>query len=92
MNCCYRIAIGRQAARSDKYYDSDVYSFTHQTRGLAVIINNEKFLKQSGMAHRPGSDLDATALKKMFKLLGFTVKRYDNLKAKKMVTKLKKGN
>ncbi|XP_041364306.1 uncharacterized protein LOC121379720 [Gigantopelta aegis] len=42
------------------------------------------------MGSRPGSNCDAKALEKMFKRLGFTIKRYNNLEAKQMVTKLKK--
>ncbi|XP_071108261.1 caspase-3-like [Haliotis cracherodii] len=71
-------------------HDEDVYDFTYPQRGLAVIINNEKFHSKSGMNKRPGSSCDAMDLKMVFKQMGFKVKSYTDLTAEQMVLKLKK--
>ena len=49
-------------------------------RGIAVIINNKKFLESSGqhMAQRGGTDIDRDALNKLFKKLQFKVEVHNN--------------
>ena len=55
----------------EKYYDT-----SHESIGLAIIFNQNKF-KQGN--ERRGSDKDANDLKKVFGDLGFTVKVYYDL-------------
>ena len=49
-------------------------------RGLAFIINNKNFEPASGMEKYPrnGTDVDAEALEKLFKGLGFVTTVYHN--------------
>ena len=49
-------------------------------RGVAVIINNKKFLESSGqhMSQRGGTDIDRDALNKLFKKLQFKVEVHNN--------------
>ena len=56
-------------------------------QGIGVIINNKKF--KGHKKDREGTDIDATALEKLFTYLGFYTKRFDNLTAKQMKDKLK---
>ena len=71
--------------------DSDIYDFTHQKRGRAIIINNEKFHPGSMFDSRPGSSKDAVFLKEVFKKLGFDVKSCDNLTAAELKMTLERG-
>ncbi|XP_067671260.1 caspase-3-like [Haliotis asinina] len=68
----------------------DEYDFSHPERGVAVIINNEKFssAQQEESDDRVGSSHDAAALDVMFRGLGFIVHRYDNLTQSAMVETL----
>ncbi|XP_036412129.1 caspase-22 [Colossoma macropomum] len=66
---------------SDKGSDKE-YPMTSNPRGFCVIINNMNFKKTE--LNRKGSNYDAAALEKVFKLLGFNVQPYTDLKAKEM--------
>ncbi|XP_046568751.1 caspase-3-like, partial [Haliotis rubra] len=68
--------------------DDDVYTFSSQKAGLAVIINNEEFDRKSKLFDREGAKQDARNLKKLFKHLGFQIKYYKNLTARQMVNTL----
>lgn len=50
------------------------------TRGIAVIINNKNFLRSSGMDRYPrnGTDVDRDSLMKLFRMLKFDVKVYND--------------
>ncbi|XP_059148371.1 uncharacterized protein LOC131935747 [Physella acuta] len=65
--------------------DDDVYDFSHPRRGIAVIINNEKFQTEKD---RDGSEVDARALQVTCEELGFDVRVYVNKTAKQMMTLL----
>lgn len=49
-------------------------------RGIAVIINNKNFLRSSGMDRYPrnGTDVDRDSLVKLFRMLKFDVKIYND--------------
>ncbi|XP_046567512.1 caspase-3-like isoform X2 [Haliotis rubra] len=68
----------------------DEYDFSYPERGVAVIINNEKFFsaEQEESDDRVGSSHDAAALDVMFSGLGFIVHRHDNLTQSAMVETL----
>uniref|UniRef100_A0A0B7A953 Caspase family p20 domain-containing protein n=1 Tax=Arion vulgaris TaxID=1028688 RepID=A0A0B7A953_9EUPU len=74
--------------------DSDnIYDFTNQERGLAVIIDNEDFslTRRTNHKHddRPGSACDSAALFQTFKNLGFNVWVKKNLTVLKMIEVLR---
>lgn len=51
----------------------------HETRGIAIIINNRYFSPILTMPERKGTDEDAKALSVALRCLGFAVHQYDNL-------------
>lgn len=57
-----------------------IYKMDRSTRGIAVIINNKNFLRSSGMDRFPrnGTDVDRDCLVKLFKMLKFEVKVYND--------------
>lgn len=55
-------------------------------QGIGVIINNKKFHGYG--RDRKGTDIDATALEKLFTYLGFYTKRFNDLTVKQMKDKL----
>lgn len=57
-----------------------IYKMDRSTRGIAVIINNKNFLRSSGMDRYPrnGTDVDRDCLVKLFKMLKFDVKIYND--------------
>lgn len=57
-----------------------VYKMERGTRGIAIIINNKEFLRSSGMDRYPrnGTDVDRDALLKLFRMLKFDVRVYNN--------------
>lgn len=57
-----------------------IYKMDRSTRGIAVIINNKKFLRSSGMDRYPrnGTDVDRDSLMKLFRMLKFDVKVYND--------------
>jgi len=67
--------------------ESDVYDFTHQTRGIMVIFNNEYFKSHK---NRPGTNVDADKLETIFTNLGFTVLHYRDQTRKQMMKILRK--
>lgn len=52
----------------------DVYKMTSSPRGIALIINNKKFL-QTALSPRLGSDLDVLRVASLFKRLNFDVQQ-----------------
>ncbi|PAA87421.1 hypothetical protein BOX15_Mlig032540g3, partial [Macrostomum lignano] len=56
------------------------YSMDHKKRGFFIIINQVKFESRTGQKERTGSDLDAAKLEETFKILGFNVLPFRNLK------------
>ncbi|XP_048872631.1 caspase-9-like [Brienomyrus brachyistius] len=52
--------------------------------GLCLIINNVKFLPESGLKNRSGSNIDCDKLEKRFKSLNFIVDVQQNLKNKQI--------
>ncbi|XP_012944029.1 caspase-7 [Aplysia californica] len=68
---------------------ADVYDFTCEKRGLAVIINNEDFSQCQDFDDRPGSTYDESSLYHSFQRLGFNVLLHRDLPGWKMVEVLK---
>uniref|UniRef100_A0AAR2KIW2 Caspase-8 n=1 Tax=Pygocentrus nattereri TaxID=42514 RepID=A0AAR2KIW2_PYGNA len=66
---------------SDKSNDKE-YPMTSKPRGYCVIINNMNF--KNNKRNREGSNYDAAALEKVFKILGFDVQIYTNQEAEAM--------
>ena len=65
--------------------DKKKYKMLAEPRGYAIIINNKEF--KAGP--RTGTDVDATALVRLFTYLGFLTKCYKDLKADEMRKVLK---
>ncbi|XP_078492732.1 caspase-6 [Ciona intestinalis] len=57
----------------------ECYQMDHESRGLAVIFNNENFHYTTRMNKRSGTDVDARNLSRIFKKLGFDVQVYKDL-------------
>jgi Caspase domain len=71
----------------------DKYSCSNKRRGRCIIINNHHFNKQlTRQNDRDGTDVDAAAVQKVFKSLGFDVTRYDDLTVTDMSINLREGN
>ncbi|CAC5387623.1 CASP2 [Mytilus coruscus] len=68
-----------------EYGKEFVYNIYGECRGKVFIINNVKF---ETWGSRKGSDNDADNLSKLFTELHFTVQRWDNLTANKMISNL----
>ncbi|XP_050389599.2 caspase-1 [Patella vulgata] len=69
------------------------YKMDRKPRGYCIIINNEKFKRNttdndSIMKDRKGSSIDRDRLKETFDKLLFIVESYDNLKAGEMARKI----
>ena len=62
-----------EVKRRDIDKHSSIYSMTHSKRGIALIINNEKFDPQTKLDDRSGSDSDVKQLKKVLEKLLFDV-------------------
>ena len=63
------------------------YFMGHESRGMAVIINNETFEPGLGLSPRIGTQVDAANLERSFQLLGFEtprIHRYDDMTVKNM--------
>lgn len=72
---------GSATKSSANTIDNDtIYKMNKSTRGIAVIINNKDFLRSSGMDRYPrnGTDVDRDALAKLFRVLKFDVRIYNN--------------
>ena len=72
---------GASAKPSSSTLDKEIiYKMDHSTRGIAVIINNKNFLRSSGMDRYPrnGTDVDRDSLVKLFRMLKFEVKVYND--------------
>ncbi|CAL1528959.1 unnamed protein product [Lymnaea stagnalis] len=75
-----------------KHYEESLrgqtyYTMKHATRGRAVIINNEDFLR---MKFRKGTEKDSGALAVLFQSFGFKVQTYKNLKYQEILDSLDK--
>ena len=74
-------------------YDDDKnvqkYTMKARPRGIAIIINNKKFINIK--EPRTGTDVDAAALVKLFTYLGFLTKCYKDLGADQMRDVLEKA-
>ena len=59
-----------------------IYKMSRAPRGIAIIINNKKFLSSSVMEKYPrkGTDVDRDALERLFKSLKFDVKVYNDIR------------
>ena len=68
----------------------DVYKMTAIPRGLALIINNERFGPKTEveLETRHGSDQDVVQLQKLFEDLGFDVQTKRNLTRKQLLDEL----
>ncbi|XP_052823816.1 caspase-3-like [Octopus bimaculoides] len=60
------------------------YDMDRNKKNLALIINNEKFDKSTGMSRREGTDEDASAIKRTLESLHFKVINRKNLSVKSM--------
>ncbi|KAL9979877.1 hypothetical protein ACROYT_G017601 [Oculina patagonica] len=72
---------GSASSKSSNTMDKEtIYKMDCSTRGIAVIINNKNFLRSSGMDRYPrnGTDVDRDSLVKLFKMLKFEVKVYND--------------
>ena len=73
---------GRSSAKpSSNTMDKEtIYKMDRSVRGIAVIINNKNFLRSSGMDPYPrnGTDVDRDSLVKLFRMLKFDVKIYND--------------
>nr|XP_012594479.1 caspase-10 [Microcebus murinus]XP_012594480.1 caspase-10 [Microcebus murinus] len=56
-----------------------VYGMNRKLRGHCVIINNHTFTSASSLDVRPGTHKDAESLRRVFKWLGFTVCKHDDV-------------
>ncbi|KAF6022797.1 CASP7 [Bugula neritina] len=66
------------------------YNMKHKSRGVAVIINNDKFDTQLQMNDRPGSSVDRDKLAGTLQFIGFKdIIVHNNLTSRKMVDVLK---
>ena len=64
----------------------------HSERGRLIIINNKKFLKQTKMNERKGTDVDAASLYADFRQLGFSVQLEHNQTVNQMLQLMINGN
>ena len=71
--------------------EESVYNFNHEKRGIALLIHNEEFDRDSGYKHRPGDTGDFERMKEIFRSLGFDVLPYRNLTAQQILNEAKKG-
>ena len=69
---------------------SDRYKMDYPKRGAAVIINNRRFNRVTGLNDRNGTDTDASALAARFYELGFEPEILHNQSAKEMQNVLEK--
>ena len=68
------------------------YNFSHSRRGVCVIINNRVFNKLlTGQDERIGTDVDADNLQSCFKMLGFDVRRLNDVTTTDMSIEMRKG-
>jgi Caspase domain len=90
---CSRLALtsGASTSASDGEDSKYRYQMDHKNRGYFIIINNKKFLPETGMNERSGTDQDAANLYQDFKKLGFTVELYHNQKASEMLRLMRRG-
>uniref|UniRef100_A0A8C7XHS2 Caspase-8 n=1 Tax=Oryzias sinensis TaxID=183150 RepID=A0A8C7XHS2_9TELE len=61
--------------------EEEYYSFTHEPRGLCVIINNKLFFPESNLGERGGTEKDEKSLNNLFHRFGFEVVVHNDLTA-----------
>ena len=61
------------------------YNMKHKKRGMALVINNLHFDPHTGMSDRVGTDMDASALCRVFRNLEFEVKLFKDLSKRNML-------
>jgi hypothetical protein len=67
------------------------YRMDRERRGKFIIFNNKTFHPRTKMNVRKGTDVDATALEKDFKKLGFDVEVHHDRTALQMYDIMEKG-
>ncbi|XP_066304654.1 caspase-3-like isoform X1 [Branchiostoma lanceolatum] len=83
---------GKPAPPTTTHQDlSHMYDMTHRRRGLAIVINNKEFHKETKQKVRRGTDRDADSLFKRLSDLDFNVQVMDNLTCKEMKSALQKA-
>ncbi|XP_078685797.1 caspase-3-like [Branchiostoma floridae x Branchiostoma belcheri] len=73
---------GQSQVSSKDHMRSKSYKMSHKPRGLAVIINNTKFLR---LHERVGAEADTARVTNLFQQLDFDVTSHSNLDHAKMV-------
>ncbi|XP_052092692.1 caspase-7-like [Mytilus californianus] len=63
----------------DKMDKECAYDFSHEKRGIALLIHNEEYGPESGFKNRPGDNEDFKHMLEIFKELEFDVHPYRNL-------------
>jgi len=70
---------------------SDRYAMTSVKRGVFMIINNDRFLPETGLNRRVGAQHDVANLCKVFDKLGFDIRVHVNITAEKALQVLTEG-
>uniref|UniRef100_A0AC34RCL8 Caspase-8 n=1 Tax=Panagrolaimus sp. JU765 TaxID=591449 RepID=A0AC34RCL8_9BILA len=70
--------------------DKNFYPNFSSPKGLALIINNERFSGSDQYSRRLGTDVDESNLRKLFEKLGYRVQVDRNLSADKMIERAQK--
>ncbi|XP_055344093.1 caspase-3-like [Paramacrobiotus metropolitanus] len=68
------------------------YDMSHESRGVALIINNKAFNEELDLGYRAGSDVDAKTLADLFKTLKFkeeNIHSYDDLSTAHMLAAMR---
>ena len=77
---------------SNSDFVSDRYNMKHEERGMALIINNKKFHRRTGMGERTGTDVDKDKMNSLLNTLGFEkIQLLDDLTAADMKDALYEG-
>jgi len=67
------------------------YDFNHAYRGLAIVISQENFTKESGNGPRPYAQKEIQNMREIFSNLGFHVVCFTDLSCQQMIDVLAKG-
>ncbi|CAM1310988.1 Uncharacterised protein g5573 [Pycnogonum litorale] len=65
--------------------ETEYYSMSNKSTGVALIINNKQFAPHTYLAPRSNSESDVTALIETFRQLGFITVNYENIPAREMI-------
>ncbi|XP_048872633.1 caspase-9-like [Brienomyrus brachyistius] len=79
---------GSQNSQLNKQNPLQSYKMDASPCGLCLIINNVKFLPESGLKSRSGSNIDCDKLEKRFKSLNFIVDVQQNLTHEQIIQQL----